>query len=336
MLHFSNVPGGGGVRRSHAVGGAHVRPHARVASAPLTHYGRQEALSHAVNTSNFIRALCPTRRGGWCAGGEVVSVMEEGGGPAFAPRQRTSVLAPVGHAATLDCRVLRLRGQAVSWVRSRDLQILSHAGAVFTADSRVSATSAPGAVGAASRHSLRIERLRTADAGRYECQINTEPKMSLFFNLTVVDEPVPEVVVSVLGSGAVHARAGGTATLACEARYEPPPRALPLPPLDVRWQFGAAPVSLQSARGGVALDTARWPARVESRLTLAGVAARDAGDYTCSAAGRAATLTLVLDQDDDDHAEAMQRDQAAAGSRSVRPVPALLGLLALLRLLAPR
>lgn len=51
--------------------------------------------------------------------------------------------------------------------------------------------------------------------------------------------------------------------------------------------------------GGVALDTARWAARVESRLTLAGVRARDAGAYSCSAAGRAATLALLLDDDDD-------------------------------------
>lgn len=80
-----------------------------------------------------------------------------------------------------------MRWSQVSWVRSRDLQILSHAGVVFTADTRVSATSSAEGAGA-SRHSLRIERLRASDAGRYECQVNTEPKMSLFFNLTVVGQ----------------------------------------------------------------------------------------------------------------------------------------------------
>lgn len=225
-------------------------------------------------------------------------------------------------------------GVQVSWVRSRDLQILSHAGAVFTADARVSATSSRAApAGSSSRHTLRIEHLRTSDAGRYECQINTEPKMSLFFNLTVVgeynadfdilalrvahwrvpkrrlmsiaphsvahvtDEPVPEVVVSVLGEGMVRGHVGGAATLACEARYEPPPRELPLPPLDIRWQKGSEPVSLAGPRGGVALDTARWTARVESRLTLAELRVSDAGAYSCSAAGRAAVLTLTLDDD---------------------------------------
>lgn len=81
---------------------------------------------------------------------------------------------------------------------------------MFTADSRVSCSEAPagpevtegaeateepydvltsrdeGWQRAGSVHTLRIERLREADSGRYECQINTEPKLSLFFNLTVV------------------------------------------------------------------------------------------------------------------------------------------------------
>lgn len=65
--------------------------------------------------------------------------------------------------------------------------------------------------------------------------------------LDITDEPVPEVVVSVLGDSVVMARAGGAATLACEARYSPPPRALPLPPLDLRWQRADQPVSLQVA-----------------------------------------------------------------------------------------
>lgn len=84
----------------------------------------------------------------------------------------------------------------VSWVRSSDLQILTHAGSVFTADARVSVSQAPAAArealtsrddaAAGAVHTLRLERLRAADAGRYECQVNTEPKMSLFFNLTVL------------------------------------------------------------------------------------------------------------------------------------------------------
>lgn len=46
------------------------------------------------------------------AGGEMVSVSAERG-PGFARAQRTAVLAPAGHAATLDCRVLRLQDKSV-------------------------------------------------------------------------------------------------------------------------------------------------------------------------------------------------------------------------------
>ncbi|XP_075979499.1 uncharacterized protein LOC142978808 isoform X1 [Anticarsia gemmatalis] len=198
----------------------------------------------------------------------------------------------------------------VSWVRSRDLQILSHAGVVFTADARVAARSA--AAGADTRHSLHIERLRASDAGRYECQVNTEPKMSLFFNLTVVDEPVPAVVVRAVDDSEVFGAEGGAATLACEARYEPPPRDLPLPPLDVRWLRRDAPINLQSSRGGVSLDTERWAARALSRLTLAELTRDDAGDYVCAAAGRVAALTLRVLPRLELSAEAMQRDEGAA------------------------
>lgn len=238
--------------------------------------------------------------------GEVVSVTSAG--PTFAAQQHTLVIAPLGHAATLDCIVHRLADKSVSWVRSRDLQILSHAGVVFTADERVAARA-----GVDGRHWLRIEQLRVGDSGRYECQVNTEPKMSLFFNLTVVDEPVPRVVMS--APGVVQARLGDSATLACSARYSPAPRALPLAPLDVRWSRAGAPLDLHSARGGVSLDTERWPARADSRLTLADLSAADAGEYLCTAGGQAQVLLLqVLPSDDELGAEAMQRDEGAAGA----------------------
>lgn len=63
--------------------------------------------------------------------------------------------------------------------------ILSHAGQVFTTDARVSTASDAG------KNVLHVERLRPSDAGRYECQLNTEPKMSLFFELVVVGESLP-------------------------------------------------------------------------------------------------------------------------------------------------
>lgn len=59
---------------------------------------------------------------------------------------------------------------------------------------------------------------------------------------------MPVVVISAEGGRAVHAALGGAATLSCDARYDPPPRDLPLPPLDIRWTKDGQPVNLQVIR----------------------------------------------------------------------------------------
>ncbi|XP_059062674.1 hemicentin-2-like [Achroia grisella] len=266
----------------------------------------------------LLMAALPTLAGrGWCSVAMVAVVARSS--PEFTP-QSVAVVAAVHQHATLHCEIQHLADKSVSWVRSRDLQILTHSGVVFTMDGRVSTTVDGNRT--TSRHSLHIDRLRTSDAGRYECQLNTDPKMSLFFNLTVLDEPVPETVVTLQGPPVVRAALGGTVTLECEARYEPPPRELPLPPLDIHWLKDDEIIDLQSPRGGegggVWLDTERWAARAVSRLTLAALGAPAAGRYTCRAGGRAAGLTLLLAEGD---LEAMQRDQAAAVRASPAPPP---------------
>ncbi|XP_053611921.1 peroxidasin homolog pxn-1-like [Plodia interpunctella] len=265
----------------------------------------------------ILLAALPALTGVQLALGEVVSVVES---PEFA-RAPPPLVAAVGGVAELHCQVLRLADKSVSWVRSKDLHILSHAGAVFTADPRVSVveSGAVSGAGGVTRQTLRIEKLRVSDGGRYECQVNTEPKMSQFFNLTVVDEVVPETVVSAVGARRRRVARGGAATLVCEARYEPPPRDLPLPTLDIHWFFGDQPIDLQSARGGVSLDTERWAARSVSRLTLAALAPRDAGLYRCAAGDVADTLQLsVADYTEGALMEAMQRDQSAMSSGNGR------------------
>ncbi|XP_046966680.1 uncharacterized protein LOC124534733 isoform X2 [Vanessa cardui] len=306
------------------------------------------------------------------AGPRVAPATAAAVGPSFDVHQQTALLARVGEAVALRCRVLHLADRAVSWVRSSDLQILTHAGAVFTADARVSCSEAPAgpAIGdtgsdellgdiltsrddtgrvTGAVHTLRIERLRMSDSGRYECQINTEPKLSLFFNLTVVESALPVVSVRAVGTngGAVWGTRGGATRLTCEARYELAHSSAELsadvlaalPPLRMRWLHDGITLDPQGSRGGISLDTERWAGRVLSRLTLAQLSALDAGRYTCAAADRSATLLLRLrGMDDQDYEaiesemETMQRDQAVARvsgtPRSQRaPISALLLLL---------
>ncbi|KAJ2949341.1 hypothetical protein O0L34_g15252 [Tuta absoluta] len=266
------------------------------------------------------------------AGGEVVSLLgqDAAGAPMFVPGQRTRVRGVEGRSVTFQCRVLNLGDKAVSWVRTRDLQILSHSGVVFTADARVSVPPppSPATVRSATRtYALRIDRLRAADAGRYECQLNTEPKMSLFFDLSVVDEfeatetPEPstiqypwdedEIEMWVVEKEVCVAE-GGNAELACEARVLSKPFDA-APPLDIRWIRAGKPLTLQDGYTVLRLASA---AQAESRLRLSGARAADAGEYTCAVGPRSATITLTVSDRESVGEMEMQRDQWAGGVAS--------------------
>ncbi|ENN80400.1 hypothetical protein D910_03102 [Dendroctonus ponderosae] len=54
------------------------------------------------------------------------------------------------------------------------------------------------------------------DSGIYECQVNTEPKMSLPFRLNVV-----EAKATILGSADLHVREGSSVTFICKVNQGP-------------------------------------------------------------------------------------------------------------------
>lgn len=72
----------------------------------------------------------------------------------------------------------------VSWMRKRDLHILTSGIHTYTGDARFSVRH--------PEHSddwdLRIEYVQKRDAGVYECQVNTEPKINLAIMLNVEGE----------------------------------------------------------------------------------------------------------------------------------------------------
>ncbi|CAG9138652.1 unnamed protein product [Plutella xylostella] len=291
--------------------------------------------------------------------------------PRFLPAV-TSLLAARGDDVTFECPVHNLKETTVSWVRSRDLQILAAGGMVFTMDARVH-VSAPARTGTdadragtdAVTHRLTLGEVRRADAGRYECQLNTEPKMSLFFNLTVLESPLPVLEVSIAGARRRRYRRGDTARLRCAARWRGGGRAgdagdearwrgggaagvagdaggagdeaLLYPPLQIDWYIGDTPIDLQLS-GGVSLESRVTSRGASSELRLP---AR-AGRYACRARagpdphGHTASDAVDVHVDDDDpQMDAMQRDQSLTARPSPAPpapaaAPAVLAPLALL------
>ncbi|XP_026471362.1 uncharacterized protein LOC113375648 [Ctenocephalides felis] len=74
----------------------------------------------------------------------------------------------------------------VSWIRGRDLHILTSGRLTFTADPRFSVSHTPGDLS----WGLVVKKAKLEDSGRYECQVNTDPKIN--YNVTlVVKEFVP-------------------------------------------------------------------------------------------------------------------------------------------------
>lgn len=72
----------------------------------------------------------------------------------------------------------------VSWIRKRDLHILTFGQVTYTNDARFSVIkSATGDL-----WTLRIRSVQLRDAGLYECQVSSEPKISKAVRLKVVGE----------------------------------------------------------------------------------------------------------------------------------------------------
>lgn len=69
----------------------------------------------------------------------------------------------------------------VSWIRSRDLHILTSGTLTYTSDSRFEVLHVPGS----EVWTLRIMSAQPRDQGRYECQVNTDPKINFAVSLIV-------------------------------------------------------------------------------------------------------------------------------------------------------
>lgn len=70
----------------------------------------------------------------------------------------------------------------VSWVRNSDSHILFIGRHRFVHEDRYELVSSPGH----GRWTLKLKYVTARDAGRFECQVSTQPKISKTFSLNVV------------------------------------------------------------------------------------------------------------------------------------------------------
>ena len=96
--------------------------------------------------------------------------------------------------AVLECAVANidsaLSSVTVSWLRWSDMSVLSVGGFVFSSDPRLRVLVTQLSPSAVS-WSLTISPVQPGDSGDYQCQINTEPKLSLDVTLLVPGQLLP-------------------------------------------------------------------------------------------------------------------------------------------------
>ncbi|XP_057660305.1 lachesin-like [Diorhabda carinulata] len=206
-----------------------------------------------------------------------------------------NVTAVVGQSALLNCRVKHPGDRTVSWMRKRDLHILTSGIHTYTGDARFSVRH--------PEHSddwdLRVDYVQKRDGGVYECQVNTEPKINLAIMLNVDDAQA-----SISGPPEVYVKKGSTISLTCTVNVHS------TPPSSILWYHGHSVVDFDSPRGGISLETEKTEAGTTSKLLVTKALLSDTGNYTCmpSNASPASTVVHVLNGE---HPAAMQTSRAA-------------------------
>ncbi|XP_076377346.1 zwei Ig domain protein zig-8 isoform X1 [Megalopta genalis] len=223
--------------------------------------------------------------------------------PIFDDIAERNVTAIVGQTAELNCYVKHLGDRVVSWIRQRDLHILTSSIHAYTGDERFSVKHPE----ASNEWTLKIIYVQQRDAGVYECQVNSEPKMSLAFGLSV-----EAAQAKILGPEDVYVKKGSTISLTCTVNVQS------IPPSSVSWHHGGAVVDFDSPsvhrRGGVSLETEKTESGTTSKLLVTQARLTDSGNYTCipSNANPASVMVHVLNGE---HPAAMQH----GGSCGVAP-----------------
>ncbi|XP_049821780.1 uncharacterized protein LOC109597310 isoform X3 [Aethina tumida] len=213
-------------------------------------------------------------------------------GPYFDSEISGNVTALVGKSAYLSCKVRNLGNKTVSWIRHRDIHILTVGSYTYTSDQRFQATHHVET----DEWTLQIKWAQKRDAGVYECQISSQPVKSYFIRLNVVeafagDEPARDgdfrtlkhigrtrgsvPTADIIGGQDLYVDKGSTINLTCLIRFSPEP------PAYIFWYHQDEVISYDSSRGGVSILTEKGEVTT-SFLLIQQASLSDSGKYTCS------------------------------------------------------
>ncbi|XP_034939057.1 neuronal cell adhesion molecule-like isoform X2 [Chelonus insularis] len=210
-------------------------------------------------------------------------------GPYFDTSASHNVTALVGKSAILRCRVHNLGDRTVSWIRHRDIHLLTVGIDTYTSDQRFVASHFPRT----EEWTLEVKYPQPRDTGIYECQVSTTPPIGYSMHLSVV-----EPVTTVIGEPEMYINKGSTMNLTCVVRHSPEP------PPAIYWTHNNEEINYDSPRGGVSVITEKGEITT-SYLLVQRAQPTDSGSYTChpSNANDKSVIVHVLNGE---HPAAMQ------------------------------
>lgn len=231
----------------------------------------------------------------WTQSNELSTIVEEGNNnmqPFFENTTQRSIIAAVGRTAKLHCKVRNLGDRAVSWIRKRDLHILTIGIMTYTNDQRFQAMH----LDETDEWILKIVSVQPRDSGIYECQVSTEPKISQAYRLTVVVSKA-----KILANPELFFKSGSDINLTCIATQAP------APPSYIYWYKDGDLINY-SQRGGINVLTERQTKT--SKLVIARVVPSDSGNYTCTPSNSNSD-SVYVHVIKSEHRAAMQHEHAS-------------------------
>ncbi|XP_071548668.1 V-set and immunoglobulin domain-containing protein 1-like [Panulirus ornatus] len=186
--------------------------------------------------------------------------------PVFDPLFPTNVTVTASKTALLSCVVHNLGNNSVSWIRHRDLHILSVGSVTYTSDLRFEAVPQTGK----GDWMLKIQYASPRDSGLYDCQVSSTPPIARTVHLTVV-----EPQAKILRAPEMHVGVGSPINLTCVVPFSPDA------PEYLHWYHKDRMVREDGVRVWVKTQLGR---RSLSQLVVRDARPRDSGVYTCNPA----------------------------------------------------
>lgn len=199
--------------------------------------------------------------------------------PYFDDIIETNVTFQVSKTAYLHCSIRQLGDRVVSWVRQKDLHILTVGKYTYTTDQRFTSIHMDNS----DDWTLEIRDTRKKDSGVYECQVSTEPKMSLAIQLNII------VVEAYISEGPIlYIKSGSPVNLTCHVKDQ-------VGTVFLFWYHNGRVLDVDEKKHrGIDVFTEFGHTTI-SRLFIAKAKLSDSGNYSCQPSyAEPANITLQV------------------------------------------